>query len=157
MIGYAALRLIGHACRMATALVYDEIGMSASFRHPGDAADIYRIWIDGPVLRVLARGYWSLAAAQRYGGDIARIVTELRRTQPQLRAIVDRSDTPAMEAGVHELLMASYHDVLRAGDRIALVVDSSLAKVRIRQLAGREETQAFLSISAARTWLLAYD
>ena len=52
--------------------------------------------------------------------------------------------------------MATYSNSLRAGDRVAIVVDSSLAKGQVRARAHREETQTFLSVSSARTWVLAY-
>ncbi|RYY62175.1 MAG: hypothetical protein EOO24_58620 [Comamonadaceae bacterium] len=95
--------------------------------------------------------------AEAYVTDITRVVGEWRRLRPHLRVIVDRSTAPIYAAGVPELLLKSYHTILRAGDRIAMVVESSLAKGQVRKVAGREETQSFLSISAARTWVLAYD
>lgn len=141
---------------MEMAPVPDEARLCTSARHAGADADSYRVWIDGPVLRIDAGGHWDLAMAKSYTGEIARIVSEQRQAHPHLRAIVDRRYTPAFEPGVPEILLATYADILRSGDRIAMIVDSSLAKVDIRQRAGREETQAFLSISAARTWVLAY-
>lgn len=141
---------------MATAFLLDDTPMGTSYRRAGAKSDCYRIWIEGAVLRIDALGDWNIAAAQAYTADITRIVEELRQRRPHLRAIVDRSDVPTFEPGVPEILMTTYETVLRAGDRVALVVDSSLAKAHIRQKAGREETQSFLSISAAKTWVMAY-
>lgn len=101
-------------------------------------------------------GVWNAKVADSYVTDIRRIVAEQRHQRPHLRAIVDRSANPVFEARVSEILMATYKDVLMPGDRIAMVVDSSLTKSHVRQIAGREETEMFLSISAARTWVLAY-
>ena len=139
------------------ALISDNPHIGASFRRLGEKADIYRVWMDGPVLRIDAQGVWDIETAEAYARDIIRIIAELRLASPFLRAIVDRSSMPIFGASVHELLLHTYDHVLRSGDRVALVVDSSLAKGQIRRIAGREETQTFLSISAARTWALAYD
>ncbi|RVT90823.1 hypothetical protein [Sphingomonas crocodyli] len=141
---------------MATALIPDESPLCASFRGAGDARDLYRIWVDGPVLQIEACGHWSLAVAKAYDRDIRRIIAACRLISPHLRVIADRSEIPSFDPGGHELLLATYNDILREGDRIALVVDSSVTKGHIRRIAGREETQAFLSLSAARTWVLAY-
>ncbi len=141
---------------METAPSRDERPMRASFRRAGERLDCYRVWTDGPILRIDARGVWDSRVAEAYSNDIRQIVAELRTLRPHLRAIVDRSDAPVFGADVPERLMATYASVLRAGDRIAMVVDSSLVKGHIRRLADREETQTFLSISAAETWVLAY-
>lgn len=101
-------------------------------------------------------GVWDANVADCYALDIRRIVAEQRQLRPHLRAIVDRSANPVFDARVSEILMATYQDVLIPGDRIAMVVDSSLTKGHVRKIAGREETEMFLSISAARTWVLAY-
>jgi len=128
----------------------------ASFRRAGDERDLYRLRMDGSVLRIEARGHWDLMVAKSYARDVTRIVTDIKRTRPHLRAIVDRTELPAFDEGVPEILMATYNSVLREGDRVAMLVDSSVTKGKIRQVAGREETRSFLSTSAAKTWLLAY-
>jgi hypothetical protein len=141
---------------MEAVLLRDDPHLHASYKRAGEDTDLYSVWTEGPVLRVEARGVWDVAAAEAYARDITRIVAELRLCRPQLRAIVDRSDVPVFEAGVHERLLATYGSILRADDRVALVVDSSVAKGRIRRIADREDTQSFLSISAAKMWVLAY-
>ncbi|TZG26040.1 hypothetical protein [Sphingomonas montanisoli] len=141
---------------MATVLIPDESPLCASFRDAGDMRDLYRVWADGPVLRIDARGRWPLQVAKAYDRDIRRIIAACRLISPHLRVIADRSEIPSFDPGGHELLLATYSEVLREGDRVALVVDSSVTKGHIRRIAGREETQAFLSLSAARTWVLAY-
>jgi len=119
-------------------------------------ADFYRMWIDGSILRVEAKGTWDANVAQAYCTAIEAIVAQMRPIWPHLRAIVDRSQGPTFEDGVAESLMTTFRAVLRSGDRIAIVVTSSHAKGEVRRLADRPETQTFLSLSAARTWALAY-
>lgn len=128
----------------------------ASLRRLDESDDLYRIWIDGPILRVNARGSWTKPVAETYIREIRRIIAALRNQSPALRAIVDRSDTPVFQPEVHELLVATYAGILREGDRIALIVNSSMVKGDIRRLTDREETRTFLSLSAAKTWVLAY-
>lgn len=127
-----------------------------AYRQRGDEGGHYRVWVEGPLMRVEARGHWDVAAADAYARDVRRIVGELRAIRPGLRAIVDRRGVPSFAPGAHEALQELYHDIQQAGDRIAMVVDSSLTKGVLRQIVGREDTQSFLSISAARTWVLAY-
>lgn len=141
---------------MKPALAFEDPQMRASYRRDGEREDRYLVWTEGCVLRIEARGCWDLDTARAYTSDIARIIGELRLIRPHLRAIVDRSNAPVFAPGVSEVLMATYQQVMRAGDRIGLVVDSSLMKAHYRRVAGREETQIFLSTSAALTWVLAY-
>lgn len=127
-----------------------------AYRQRGDEGGSYRLWAEGTLLRVEARGHWDLATADAYARDLRRIVGELRALRPGLCAIVDRRGMPSFAAGAHEVLQALYHEIQQLGDRIAMVVDSSVTKGVLRQITGREETQSFLSLSAARTWVLAY-
>ena len=126
------------------------------YRQRGDEGGHYRVWTEGPMLRVEARGHWDLPTADAYARDLRRVVGELRAIRPGLRAIVDRRGMPSFAPGAHEALQELYHDIQQPGDRIAMVVDSSLTKGVLRQIVGREDTQSFLSISAARIWVLAY-
>ena len=141
---------------MATAFAQPDPPILASHRRAGDSDDAYRIWVEGPILRLHCRGQWDLATAKAYTLDVARIIADIRRTQSGLRAVVDRRDIPTFEAGVPEILIAAYRTALRPGDRLAIVVDSSMTKGYLRQVGGREETETCLSISAAQTWVLAY-
>lgn len=141
---------------MATAFAQPDSDILASHRRAGDSDDAYRIWIEGPILRLHCRGSWDLATARAYTGDVGRIIAELRLTQPHIRAVVDRRDVPTFETGVAELLIAAYRSTLLSGDRVAIVVESSMTKGNLRRVGAREETETFLSISAAQTWVLAY-
>lgn len=141
---------------MYAAFATDQPFIRDAYRQRGDEGGSYRLWAEGIVLRVEARGHWDMAAADAYAREVRRIVSELRAISPNLRAIVDRRGMPSFAADAHATLQALYHDIQQPGDRIAMVVDSSLTKGVLRQITGREETQSFLSLSAARTWVLAY-
>jgi hypothetical protein len=144
------------AISMEPAQLRDIPEIGASLRNVAVNADCYRIWIDGSILRVEATGTWDAAVAEAYRRAIEAVVAKMRPVCPHLRVIVDRSQGPIFEAGVAERLMTTFRSILRSGDRIAIVVTSSHAKGEVRRLADREETQTFLSLSAARTWALAY-
>jgi len=135
----------------------DDPTFQASFRRSGDIVDIYRIWTDGPILRIDAGGIWDIMATRSYTRDIEHAVSQWRSERPYLRAIVDRSQAPIFDGSVSDLLLATYNRILKPGDRVAMIVDSSLIKQHIRRIADREETEMFLSIAAARTWLLAHN
>ena len=141
---------------MYAAFATDQPFIRDAYRQRGDEGGSYRLWAEGIVLRVEASGQWDMAAADAYAREVRRIVSELRAISPNLRAIVDRRGMPSFAADAHATLQALYHDIQQPGDRIAMVVDSSLTKGVLRQITGREETQSFLSLSAARTWVLAY-
>jgi hypothetical protein len=109
------------------------------------------------MLRIDASGVFDLQIARSYATDIKRIVADLRDAGSKLRVVVDRIESRVLEPGVAQILIDTYRAVLRPGDRVALVVQTSMDKAPIRTVADREETQVFLSMSAAKTWVLAYD
>jgi hypothetical protein len=107
-------------------------------------------------LMIETTGFWDMAVVDAYIADTKLTISRLRNLKQPLRAIVDRRGAPVLAMGVADRLAALYGELLRPGDRVAVLVDSSLVKMQIGRMARDGNTQAFLSLSAARTWVLAY-
>jgi len=112
---------------------------------------------DARAIRIVSAGSWTLADAEQYLVEFERHFADARRRFGDVRVLVD-----ARKAAPHAPFMAKRLAVLGRlfdgpGDRLAVVINSSLKKQQV----GREGLpilgMAFLSIDAAETWLFAYD
>jgi hypothetical protein len=120
---------------------------------------MYSFTIDdeAKAVRIVSEGAWASVDAELYLVDFERHFGEARRRFGDVRVLVD-----ARKAEPHAPFMAKRLAVLGAlfdgpGDRLAVVINTSLKKQQV----GREGLptfgMAFLSIDAAETWLFAYD
>jgi hypothetical protein len=114
--------------------------------------------LDSGILNVVHTGFMSEAVYTRYHADFGQHVVRLRRLGIPLRLLADGT---AMEILPPEVAgrIDEMKNFLGKGDRIALVVQSSLLKMQIRRIASAppEAFQLFLSLNAARTWLMAHE
>lgn len=71
-----------------------------------------------------------------------------------LRAVVDLRGAPVRTQAIAERLQRSGKELYRTGDRVALVVGSSLFKMQLRRIIVPEIQEIFLDTDEAEAWLL---
>jgi hypothetical protein len=90
--------------------------------------------------------------------DTLRIqIGEMRASFGRVRVLVDRREAVPQPASTVERLRSHTHMGYLPGDRIAVVVDSSLSKMQLRDQLDPETHKLFISENAATTWLTAHD
>lgn len=99
-------------------------------------------------------GALSDADATRLAAELAEAIERSRTTSPHFRLIFDNRDCIFPSAEGHQAMASMLAPLSRPGDRVAIIVSSSLQKVRAR--GGTTEAEVFMSESAALTWLNAY-
>jgi hypothetical protein len=108
------------------------------------------------VIRAVGIGIWSLGQVDAYFAHFRRLAAGMRRGGGIVRAIADLRDggvqSPEIDARVAEHKQGLYQD----GDRLAVVVPSSLAKMQVRNKLNSTQHAVFISPDAAETWLRAY-
>ena len=104
-------------------------------------------------------GILHCSAAGELAGDEGRAfinamhaaIVDARHRNPVLRLLLDNRGSVVFPGSTRDALTGELRPLLQPGDRTAILVLDSLAKARVRERSGRHE--AFISESAARTWL----
>lgn len=93
-----------------------------------------------------------------YEGRLLRAAAQARADFGRLRLIIDsRQVGPLPKASVERLMELEEKLVTRDDDRIAVLVESSLAKVQLARFSKHKQINRFVSPAAADTWLSAHD
>jgi hypothetical protein len=112
---------------------------------------------DSGILCVETSGFWDVAEAETYLRELQARTEALRRSSGEVLVLVDGRTAQVQSAPVMEKV-AGIQDILIVGerDRAAYIVENSLSKMQAQRLSTTDRLKVFLSPSAARTWLLAY-
>ena len=99
-------------------------------------------------------GALSDGDAAHLAADLAEAIAQSRAKSPHFRLVFDNRDCIFPSAEGHQAMASMLAPLSRPGDRVAIIVSSSVLKARAR--GGATEAQVFMSESAALTWLNAY-
>lgn len=108
------------------------------------------------ILRINRVGVQQLADVDRYLAVLGDIVRDARLRFGRIRVLADLRNAPIRTQEAAERMRVGNLALYRAGDRVALIVESSLLKMQLRRTLV-EYQNIFLSPSAAETWLTALD
>jgi hypothetical protein len=129
----------------------------AAFQAAGEESPRYVINFDqNGVIRAHTRGGWSLEEVDRYFAHLGAFVAEARKISGRAKLLIDRRETPLQPPAIDARFGRANAELYREGDRLALVVGSSLIKVQMRGHFTHPGSKAFLSCEAAETWLSAW-
>jgi hypothetical protein len=118
----------------------------------------FRCGIDNEsqTVRVKGGGTWREADAQLYFDHQARIIREARIRFGDLKVLYDVRDWVVECPESVAQFQAINREIYRPGDRLAAIVKSSVDKQNPREALAVGTREAFISSSAAETWLQAY-
>lgn len=124
--------------------------------HPRQAGFLAGLDERTRTVRVMGAGVWHEEDALRYFDQQIRIVAEARRRFGTLKVFFDVRDW--IVEGPHSALQFQdmNNEIYTPDDRLVAVVRSSSGKQHPRTALGAGNRGAFISISAAETWLQAY-
>jgi hypothetical protein len=105
------------------------------------------------VLKMKSCGTWGDIDVHRYFAESEHEVKKVRALAPTLRFLGDLRDAQIDVDEAGERVSKNMQRLFRPGDRVALVVRSSLEKARLRQTVNCERVNFFLSVDSARMWL----
>jgi hypothetical protein len=107
-------------------------------------------------VRVMGGGIWREADAQLYYDHQMRIVREARSRFGKLKVLFDVRDWVVECPQSVVQFQDMNREIYRAEDRLAAIVKSSVDKQSPREALAVGTREAFISSSAAETWLQAY-
>jgi hypothetical protein len=113
--------------------------------------------LEGDLIVVSGHGLWTAPQMTAHLRRYADMVHRIRRVSGTLRVLVDLQDMGIQTPDVTEILARETARIRRDGDRIAMIVPGSLAKMQMRRVVGVSHHEYFASQEAARAWLSSED
>lgn len=108
------------------------------------------------ILRINRVAVQQLGEVDRYLVALGDVVRDVRLRFGRVRVLADLRNSPVRTQEAAERLRMGNLALYRTGDRVALIVESSLLKMQLRRTLV-EYQNIFLSPHAAETWLTALD
>lgn len=108
------------------------------------------------IVRIDRIGVQQLADVDRYLAVLGDVVRDVRLRFGRVRVLADLRNSPVRTQEAAERMRLGNLALYRPGDRVALIVESSLLKMQLRRTLV-EYQNIFLSPHAAETWLTALD
>jgi hypothetical protein len=107
------------------------------------------------VIHVVPTGEWDARAVDLYFLALNELMAESRADFGCARVLVDRRSAPVQSPDVHDRLKLGFRRHYRPGDRVAVVVPTTLTKLQVKRWLDSDAGGSFLSIGAAEHFLLA--
>lgn len=98
-------------------------------------------------------GFWSIPQIRAFFIDWKSAVRQIHARGQRVSALVDLSAGQVQNAEVAAYIASATTGLYSAGDAVAMVVPTSLAKMQMRRVLDPQAHGFFLSHSAAETWL----
>lgn len=108
------------------------------------------------ILRINQVAVQNIHEVDRYLAVLGEVVRDARLRFGRVRVLADLRNSPIRTQEAAERLRMGNLALYRTGDRVALIVESSLLKMQLRRTLV-EYQNIFLSLNAAETWLTALD
>lgn len=106
------------------------------------------------LIRIRCTGLRLGEEVDRYLAVLEPIVTDMRASYGRVRVLADLRNAPIRTQEAADRMRAGNLRLYRVGDRIALIVESSLLKMQLRRTLV-EYQNIFVSPNAAETWVTA--
>jgi hypothetical protein len=107
------------------------------------------------IIRIARLGVQNVDDVERYLKELSRVVCEMRARCGRVRLLADLRYSPVRTSAVAERIRVANLALYRPGDRVALLVESSLLKMQLRRNLVPDYQNIFLSPTAAEIWLAA--
>lgn len=106
------------------------------------------------LIEVTGTGQWTRADADEHFAALAGVLRRAREKAGTVRVLVDLRTAGAQPAATTERIAHWTGLLYREGDRVAILVASSLLKSQMRRITTRATRELFISEDAARLWLM---
>jgi hypothetical protein len=108
------------------------------------------------LIRIVATGFWSRRQTTEHFAAYRQWAERIHASGLCLSLIVDMREAPPQSQEIADILRRGTTGTYRPGDRCAMIVASSIAKLQMRRVLNEDYTTFFVSPIAAETWALAY-
>ncbi len=105
------------------------------------------------LIRVNGLGFWNSGEIDVILDGIARLVGVARSQSEQVRVLIDLGDNGAQMGDTVDRLKKRSASIYATGDRIAIVLRSSLLKMQVARVERSAESRTFSTVEEAEGWL----
>jgi hypothetical protein len=116
-----------------------------------------KVWLeleqDGRLIVSRGTGLWTIEQMTAHFLVYREQLVRSRIAFGRARVLVDMQDVGVQRAEVAAYISRDTRGMYREGDRVAMIVPSSLAKMQMRRVLDSRFHQYFVSENAARNWL----
>lgn len=109
--------------------------------------------IDIGVVYVIGRGFWTDDMVDRHFMELRRTAALVRRNAACVRVLVDLRNASVQSPAVAARIKAETRLIWTERDRIAVVLQSVLAKMQINRVVDHGNHASFVAIEDAHRWL----
>ena len=102
---------------------------------------------------VIGRGMWSPGYCDQHFSALGVMLERVRKHSGGVRVLVQIKEAPVQSAATIERVVHWTKIIYAVGDRVAIVVASSLMKSQMRRIHMAAKREIFVSETAARAWL----
>lgn len=108
------------------------------------------------LIKTELNGFWAIGDAEAFGPCVIKTATEITARHGRLSLIVDASGAPVQTSEVIDQSMSWSHLLESPGNRIAVIVSSTLGKLQLaRRIKDKTDNIRFFeSTQEAELWLL---
>ena len=106
------------------------------------------------IIRVVGTGLWTVAYIEEHFIAVGALMDRVRKHGAGVMVLVDLSGAPVQTADVARHISIGTDRIFRSPDRLALLVQSPLAKLQLKRVVTRANTAIFVSRHAAEAWLV---
>jgi hypothetical protein len=108
------------------------------------------------LIRGIGEGFWTMEQASTHIQTWKECVRAIQNMQMPVRVIADLRKSQTQSQKVASFVRDALMHVYLPRDRMAVVVESSLAKMQFRRIVSGEGYGYFVSYDAAETWIAAF-
>jgi hypothetical protein len=108
-------------------------------------------------ISITGTGFWSPAEIDDHFDELRDLIERMRTVRSDVRILVDLRESGAQSPETIVRISARIAAAYRDGDRIAMVLSSSLAKLQMKRAIQNLQHEMFVSPKAAEQWLMAYN
>lgn len=104
-------------------------------------------------IRVDGSGLYTLLESQEHFRELSSVISQYRKSGRQIRVLVDLREGAPQTPEVVAHIEKANQVIFREGDRVSIIVTSTLLKLQVKRLHSRFESQVFISDIAAEEYL----
>lgn len=105
------------------------------------------------IIRIVTSGFWTVEKVEAYILELNRAIEKARAKRVSVRVLIDAREAETQSGDVIARLESAPQWMCDEGDRLVVIVGSTLLKMQVKRTFLDDRSQAFLDEAVAEKWL----